>query len=142
MMLALAFSLFSCKKAGLADLEYSGMITGDWLQVNVVKKPDKKTVMWFQVFDQKGNDNIIKGYKNSSDKIGKHPASISRDHFIWILVNDRMEIRLIADSSNKDYQNTDKLRDFLLKFDLDGLEKIKGSKVKAKDLEKYLPKLK
>jgi hypothetical protein len=57
------------------------------------------------------------------------------------MVNDRIEIRVIADGKSNEFQNTGKLKKFIASFDLEGLEKIKGPKLKGKDLEKYMPEL-
>lgn len=139
-VIALLPLAISCKKSGLKDLEYQGLSTFDWLQANV-KKKGGDGVMWFQVFDQVDDKGTLDSYKNTKDKVDKYPAKIFENKWIWLLVNDRIEIRLLADDKSKDYQNTQKLKDFINAFDLSGLEKITGPKIKGKDLEKYIPKL-
>ena len=139
-VLALMPLAFSCKKSGLKDLEYQGLSAFDWLQVNV-KKKGGEGVMWFQVFDQVEDKATIDSYKNAKEKVGKYPAKIFENKWIWVMINDRIEIRLLADDKSKDYQNTQKLKDFLNAFDLAGMEKITGAKLKGKDLEKYITKL-
>ncbi len=140
-VIALMPLAFSCKKSGLKDLEYQGLSSFDWLQANV-KKKGGEGVMWFQVFDQVKDKNIINSYKNDAkEKFGKYPAKIFENKWIWIMVNDRIEIRLLADDKSKEYQNTQRLKDFLSAFDLAGMEKITGPMLKGKDLEKYIPRL-
>ncbi len=143
-IIAFAFSMFSlsgCKKD--TELKYSSLWGMKWVTGNVVQSG--KEVMWFQLFDQadeKDKKKAIKHYENSKDKIaGKYPASIS-DSSIWTLINKRIEIRLIASSKSKAYKNKEKLKQFLMKFDIDGLAKITGDKKKPKELMKYCPKLK
>lgn len=136
----MVLTVFSCKKGEFGDLEYKDVNAFDWLQANV-KKKSGEGVMWFQVFDQVEDKATIEGYKSSAEKVGKYPAKIFENKWIWMMVNDRIEIRLIADDKSKDFQNTEKLKKFILSFDLAGLEKITGPKQKGKDLEKYIPKL-
>lgn len=58
------------------------------------------------------------------------------------MVNNRIEIRLIADDKTREFQDTNKLKKFIETFDLAGMEKISGPRVKGKDLQKFIPKLK
>ena len=128
-----------CK--GKNELQYKSLWGSQWLSGDVVQ--NGKRVMWFQLFDQiEEKDKAIKSYKDNKKKInGKYPATIS-DSMIWILINDRIEIRLMADSKNKAYHGKEKLKKFINMFDLAGLEKISGPKAKTDDLKKYCPKLK
>lgn len=139
-MLALVPLTLSFGADELKELEYQGLIAYDWLQVNVKNKKGDR-VLWFQVFDQADDKSAGESYKNVGEKVGKYPAKILENKWVWIMINDRIEIRLLADDKSKDYQNTQKLKDFLYAFDLSGMEKIKGPKLKGKDLEKYLPRL-
>lgn len=134
-----AFGL-SCMKSGLRNLEYEDVGIHEWVQASVKKKGGDR-VMWFQVFDNVDDSSIKDSYKNSSETFEKYPAKIYADKWIWILVNDRIEIRLIADDASEDYKNTEKLKEFLRAFDLGGMEKVTGPKVAAKDLEKFIPQL-
>ena len=97
--------------------------------------------MWFQVFDNVDDSSIKDSYKNSSETFDGFPAKIYDDKWVWILVNDRIEIRLIADDASEDYKNTEKLKEFLRAFDLSGMKKVSGPKVAAKELEKFIPHL-
>lgn len=135
-----AFSL-SCANSALRNLEYGDVVIHDWIQASVKKKNGPR-VIWFQVFDNLDDASIKESYLNSTDTFGKYPAKIYENKWVWILVNDRIEIRLIADDEADDYQNTDRLKEFLRAFDLAGMEKITGPKVAAKDLEAYIPRLK
>jgi hypothetical protein len=130
----------SCKKGEWKDLEYSDISAFDWLQANV-KKNNGEGVLWFQVFDQVEDTLTIDGYKSSNEKVNKYPAKIFENKWIWLIVNNRIEIRVIADDKSKDFQSTDQLKKFILSFDLAGMQKITGPKLKGKDLEKYIPKL-
>ena len=137
MLLALCVS---CKKADWKDLEYSDTSAFDWFQANVRKKGGA-AVLWFQIFDQIDDKATIDGYRNSTEKVGKYPAKIFENKWIWLMVNNRIEIRLIADDKAKDFQNTERLKKFIQSFDLAGMEKVTGPKLKGKDLEKFIPKL-
>ncbi|MBN1495457.1 MAG: hypothetical protein JXA07_01730 [Spirochaetes bacterium] len=132
--------LMSCKKVDLKELEYQHITRGEYLQA-YVKKKGGGMVLWFQVFDQMDNTSDFKKAKFTSDTIGSYPAKINEDKWIWLLVNDRIEIRLVAFSAVKDFQDTGKLKKFIASFDLAGMEKITGPKLKAADLEKFIPKL-
>ncbi|HNR87944.1 MAG TPA: hypothetical protein PKM65_06355 [Spirochaetota bacterium] len=106
------------------DLEFDQYsTTGTWLQINVLKKGKKDRVMWFQVFDQRNEQSTKDGYASATEKVGKYPAKVAKDSFVWILANN-IEIRLVADDKNKEFKNTDKLKKFLEAFDLAGLEKL------------------
>ncbi len=137
---ALTAMTISCKKSGGKDLEYEGVTLHDWIQASVRKKGGTR-VVWFQVFDNVEDKSVIESYKNTGDTIEKYPAKIYDNKWIWILVNDRIEIRLIADDNEKEYRNTEMLENFLSLFDLKGMEKVTGPKVSAKELEKFIPKL-
>ncbi|MCP4132449.1 MAG: hypothetical protein GY754_15865 [bacterium] len=141
----MSLAVVSCKKSEFKGLKYDGMMADDntdsWLQANVVNKDGKK-VMWFQFFDQVDKKSEIESYKDSSEKVGTFPASVNKDKHVWTLINNRFEIRLIADDESKDYQNTEKLKKFILAFDIDGMSKVAGDKLTAKAMEKFLPKLK
>jgi hypothetical protein len=130
----------SCKKISMKDLEYMNVSANNCYQA-YVKKKGGDIVLWFQVFDNIDDKAVLNSYKNVADKVENYPAKIYKDKWIWLLVNDRMEIRLIADDRSKDFQNTEELKKFIKSFDLDGMAKVKGAKMKAKDLEKFIPKL-
>jgi hypothetical protein len=130
----------SCKGNDLAGLEYADISIGDWLQANVQKKSGER-VMWFQVFDMQNERATIESYADISDKLKKYPAKINNNKWVWILVNKRIEIRLIADDKSKDYQDTEKLKKFLLSFDLAGMEGVTGDKISGKEMQKFLPQL-
>ncbi len=134
-----AFGL-SCANSAFRNLEYEDVSIHDWIQASVKKKNGQR-VIWFQVFDHLDDASIKESYLTSTDTFGKYPAKIYENKWVWILVNDRIEIRLIADDDEDDYQNTDRLKEFLRAFDLAGMEKITGPKVAAGDLEAYIPRL-
>ena len=139
-LMALTISTVSCKKGEWSDLEYSDISASEWLQANV-KKKSGEGVLWFQVFDQVGDALTIDGYKSSGERINAYPAKIYENKWIWLMVNNRIEIRVIADNKSNDFQNTDELKKFILSFDLAGMEKIRGPKLNGKDLEKFMPRL-
>lgn len=130
----------SCKGDNWKDLQYSDISAFDWLQANV-KNTSGEGVLWFQIFDQVDDKATIDGYKTSTEKVGKYPAKIFENKWVWIMVNNRIEIRLIADDKIREFHDTDKLKKFIETFDLAGMEKITGPKVKGKDLQKFIPKL-
>jgi hypothetical protein len=134
----------SCKKLSMKDLEYMNVSAKDCYQA-YVKKKGGDIVLWFQVYDNSGDNKndkaILNSYKNVADKVENYPAKIYKDKWIWLLVNNRMEIRLIADDKSRDFQNTDELKKFIKSFDLDAMAKVTGPKMKAKDLEKFIPKI-
>ncbi len=134
-----AVCMVGCNK-GLKDLRYSNISTFDWLQANVTNK-NGENVLWFQVFDQEGDAKTIEGYKNAKDRIAEYPAKIYDNKWIWMMVNNRIEIRLIADDKSKEFQSNDKLKEFILAFDCAGLARVTGPKLKGSDLKKYIPKL-
>jgi hypothetical protein len=140
MLCALIVSISACKKNQFKDLVYGDVTTTDWLQAGV-KKKNGESVLWFQVFDQKENSGIADSYRTTEKKVDNYPAKIFDNKWIWLLVNDRIEIRLIADDKSVEFKNNDKLRDFILTFDLSGMEKVTGPALKGKDLEKFIPKL-
>ncbi|HNR87335.1 MAG TPA: hypothetical protein PKM65_03250 [Spirochaetota bacterium] len=130
-----------CGKGSYGGLKYGDIVPGDWLQANVVDAKTMKRAMWFQIFDQKGDDSIVSYYKKSSETVAGYPANVNKDKWIWILINNRIEIRLLADDEHPDFQKTEKLAEFLKRFDLTGLSKIDGAKVQGSALRKYMPKL-
>lgn len=138
----IGLSLMSCKKNEFAGYKYDSFTASDdpgsFLAVQVLGKNGKQAC-WFHMLDQVGQDNSL--YTNSSEKVGKYPASISQDNHVWILVNNRFEIRLVADSESEVFKNTEMLKKFLMSFDLQGLEGIQGGKVSPKVLAKYIPQL-
>jgi hypothetical protein len=138
-MVVMSFGL-SCKKTSWNDLEYSDINYFEWLQANV-KKKGGEGVLWFQVFDLSNDKATADSYKNTNDKIENYPAKIFANKWIWILINNRIEIRLVADDKSKEFQDTDKLKKFILSFDLSGMENVKGPKLKGKDFEKFIPKM-
>jgi hypothetical protein len=137
----MAGAFLACKGGG-DQLEYSGVSAYDWVQANVQVKANKQAAMWFQLFDQADNEAAVKGYQNASEKMDKYPASIFANKFVWILVNNRFEIRLMADDKSPEYQNTEKLKGFLRRFDLAGMEGYTGAKLSGEELRKFIPKLK
>jgi hypothetical protein len=130
----------SCKKVSTKDLEYMNVSANNCYQA-YVKKKGGDIVLWFQVFDNVDDTAVLNSYKNVTDKVENSPAKIYKDKWIWLLVNNRMEIRLIADDKAKNFQSTDELKKFIKNFDLDEMAKVTGPKMKAKDLEKFIPKL-
>jgi hypothetical protein len=130
----------SCKKVSMKDLQYVNVSANNCYQA-YVKKKKGDIVLWFQVFDNVDDKAVINSYKTVSDKIEKYPAKIYKDKWVWVLVNNRMEVRLIADDKAKDFQNTEELTKFVKGFDLEGMEKVTGPKMKAQELEKFVPKL-
>ena len=130
----------SCSSGNWKNLEYSDISAFDWLQASVKNKKGEG-VLWFQVFDQVDDKATIDGYKNSKEKVGKYPAKIFENKWVWMMVNNRIEIRLIADEKNKEFQDTDKLKKFIQSFDLAGMEKVNGRKIKGNEMEKFIPKL-
>lgn len=139
--IALIVSFTSCKKNQFNDLKYGNISSFDWLQAHVLKGEEKKKVAWFQVFDWKENTSIVDGYKGAKEKFEKYPAKIFEDKWIWVLINNRIEIRLLAEDKVQDFQNTGTLKEFLKLFDLKGLEGISGPKLDGSALRKYIPKL-
>ncbi len=137
----IVLSIGSCKKDKFTNLEYASISTYDWLQANVQKEDTRERVLWFQVFDQVENQSIVEGYKSSRDSVAGYPAKIFKDKWIWLLVNNRIEIRLLAEDTVKDFQDTEKLKEFIKAFDLNGMEKIRGDKVDGKNLQQFIPKL-
>lgn len=137
-----SFGVFgvSCKKVSMKDLQYVNVSANNCYQA-YVKKKKGDIVLWFQVFDNVDDKAVINSYKTVSDKIDKYPAKIYKDKWVWVLVNNRMEVRLIADDKAKDFQNSEELTKFIKEFDLDGMEQVTGPKMKAQELEKFVPKL-
>jgi hypothetical protein len=130
----------SCKKVSMKDLQYVNVSANNCYQA-YVKKKKGDIVLWFQVFDNVDDKAVINSYKTVSDKIEKFPAKIYKDKWVWVLINNRMEVRLIADDKAKDFQNSEELTKFIKEFDLGGMEKVTGPKMKAQELEKFIPKL-
>ncbi|MCB1160289.1 MAG: hypothetical protein H7A25_13500 [Leptospiraceae bacterium] len=143
LLLFISIFVLGLVACGPAPLKYSRVSTlGTFLSADV--QQGSKRVMWFQMFDQVGNASVIDSYKTATQKVvdGKYPAKVSENNHIWLLVGNRFEIRLIADSKNKVFQNTKKLEEFLKSFDLAGLEGItQADKMASSLLEKYIPRL-
>ena len=120
------------------ELKYNKLTSGSWIAADV--NMGKTRVLYFQVFDRKGESDKLKAeFKKSVKIFNKYPAIISNDTYIYTAINDRFQIRLVA--YGKAYRNTAKLKNFLEKFDLKGLEKVKGVKLMGRELKKYIPKL-
>jgi hypothetical protein len=130
----------SCKKNDIKDLEYKGTYKKKYVEAYVYNK-DGAMVLWFQVLDQIDDKSSIAIYKKAIDKVDKYPAKIYKDRSIWLLVNNRIEIRVTADDTAKNFQDTDELKKFIKLFDLAGMENVTGPKLKAEELEKFIPKL-
>jgi hypothetical protein len=130
----------SCKKNDIKDLEYKGTYKKKYVEAYVYNK-DGAMVLWFQVLDQIDDKSSIAYYKKAIDKVDKYPAKIYKDRSIWLLVNNRIEIRVTADDTAKNFQDTDELKKFIKLFDLAGMENVTGPKLKAEELEKFIPKL-
>jgi hypothetical protein len=129
----------SCKKNDIKELEYQQISTTKYLQAYVRKQG--KMVLWFQVFDQVNDKSAFNTYKDKAVKIDKYPAKINENKWIWMLVNNRIEIRLVAYDASKDFQDTDELIKFIKLFDLAGMEQVTGKKLDGKDLQQFIPKL-
>lgn len=138
---ALSITIVSCKKGEWSDLEYSEVSADGWLQANVKKKKSGEGVLWFQVFDQVEDSLTVEGYRSSPERISSYPAKIYENKWVWLMVNNRIEIRVIADSKSNDFQDTDTLKKFILSFDLAGMKRIRGPKLNGKALEKFMPRL-
>lgn len=139
--LALSGLLFlSCKKIDSNDLEYQHITKKEHLQA-YVKKKGGMMVLWFQVYDRSDGTDEFKRIQEPAVEIEGYPAKIREDHSIFMLVNDRMEIRLTAFGAVKDFQDTGKLEQFIRLFDLSGMAKVTGPKLKADELEKFIPVL-
>lgn len=110
--------LFSCGQA-LPDLKYDKITHMSWVQADVHSKSEGSRVLWFQFFDRIDEDP---DYSNASDEVNGHPARISQNNSIWMLINDRFEIRLIADNETELYQDTEKLIEFIQAFDFRSME--------------------
>jgi hypothetical protein len=136
-----AGSFPACKGDG-NSLEYSGISAYDWVQAYVYMKANKQAVMWFTLSDQIDNEAAVKGYRDATETMDKYPASIFENRFVWILVNNRFEIRLTAEDKSSEYQNTEKMKNFLRRFDLAGMEGYAGPKLSGEELRKFIPKLK
>ena len=138
----IGLSFVSCKKNEFAGFKYDSFTASDdpgsFLAVQVLDKNGKQAC-WFHMLDQVGQDNS--SYTNSTEKVGKYPASISPNNHVWILVNNRFEIRLVADSETEVFKNTEMLKKFLMSFDLAGLEAVQGDKISPKAMAKFIPQL-
>ncbi|MBN1532636.1 MAG: hypothetical protein JXA20_08240 [Spirochaetes bacterium] len=137
----IAGAFTACKEGG-DSLEYSSISAYDWVQANVQLKQNKQAVMWFTLFDQIDNEAAVKGYQKETERVDRYPASIFDNKFVWILVNNRFEIRLTSEDKSPEYQNTEKLKGFLRRFDLAGMEGYSGPKLSGEELRKFIPKLK
>jgi hypothetical protein len=133
--------LFACKSEVDQGIEYSGVNTFDWVQANVNSRATKKGVLWFQLFDQVNEPGVLKGYQKAPDRVDNYPASIFAGKFIWMLVGNRFEIRLMSDEASPDYQDTEKLKGFIRRFDLKGMENYKGPKLTGDKMKEFIPKL-
>lgn len=121
------------------DLSYDRITTGKWVGANVVSKKASNRVMWFQFFDQQGEKNT---YTKTKKKVLGFPAKVFDNKHIWILINDRFEIRLMADSKEESYQDNEKLTAFLSAFDLEAMKSYTGKeRVPATELRKWIPKI-
>lgn len=139
----LAFSglfFLSCKKIDINDLEYQHITKKEHLQA-YVKKKGGMMVLWFQVYDRPDGTDEFKRIQEPTVEIEGHPAKIREDHSIIMMVNERIEIRLTAFGAVKDFQDTGKLEQFIRLFDLSGMAKVTGPKLKADELEKFIPVL-
>jgi hypothetical protein len=140
--ISLAASLPMCKKNEFRSYRYDSYTASDdvdsFLGVTILDKDGKRAV-WFHMLDQAGND--VSSYDNARDKVGQWPAMVSENVHVWILVNRRFEIRLMAADESDDFKDTEKLKKFLMSFDLDGLSKVPGEKISPREMAKYLPKL-
>ena len=127
-LLVAALLLSACNSSGgsgsvdLDDLEYGRVSAFSFLQADVHEAGTDNRVIWFQVFDQKDDQDTIDSYKGRSDPDLPYPAKVAKDMHVWMLIGDRFEIRLIGDSNAPAYRNTRKLKDFILSFDLDAME--------------------
>lgn len=136
----LSFVAISCKKIDLTQLEYKGLHKKVYLEAYVIKKGGNM-VLWFQVLDRIDEKDNINSYKTESARVGKYPAKIIKDKSVWLLVNNRIEVRVTADDTAMDFQNTDKLKNFITVFDLGKMEKVTGPKLDVEELEKFIPVL-
>jgi hypothetical protein len=130
----------SCKKNDINQLQYKQITKKDFLQAYVDKKGGEM-VLWFQVLDQVDGKSTFNKIREKTIEIDKYPAKIKENQWIIMLVNNRIEIRLSAYTASKDFQDTDELKTFIKLFDLAGMEKITGPKLKPDELEKFIPKL-
>lgn len=130
----------ACKKIDVKDLRYLRINKNKFLEA-YVNKNGGGVVLWFQVHDRINEKTIIDSYNNIKTEIDKYPAKIYKDNSLCLLVNKRIEIRLTAMDNVKDFQDTDKLIKFIKLFDLAGMEKVTGPKLKPEELEKFMPKL-
>lgn len=105
------------------------------------RKKSGESVLWFQVFDQVGDAMTVDGYRNSGDRINTYPAKIYENRWVWMKVNNRIEIRVIANSKSNDIQETVVLKKFILSFDLSVMKRFRGPRLKGKDHEKFMPGL-
>jgi hypothetical protein len=141
-MLCLAVAAGSCKKEGFSGFAYAGMMAENkadsWLQTDVLDDNGKK-VMWFQLFDQVDKKDSIESYKSSEQKVGKYPADVNENKWIWMVVADRFEIRLIAEDKSS-FANTQKLTEFLMAFDFAAMEKAPAEKMTPEQMKAFLPK--
>jgi len=130
----------ACKKNDPEKMRYS-ITSKDKILDGYAFNKEGKRVLWIQIIDQVDNKAAIDSYKKSTVKIENYPAMINKNEWIFLLVNDRIEVHLFADKVSKDFQDADELMKFIKLFDLAGMEKISGPRVKGEVLEKFLPKL-
>ena len=127
----------NCRHPEYRNLLYRQLGADSFLHGDVNKGGVR--VMWFQMFDQVGNASILTGYRKAKQKVGPFPAKLMENKWVWMLVNDRLEIRLVADHKSKEFQSTAKLKEFLLSFDIPEMKKVSGPKMRTQDLQKFLP---
>jgi hypothetical protein len=130
----------ACKKTDPKDLAYQDIYKNKYLEAHV-KNKDGIKVLWIQILDRIDHKSVPDSYKNEKNKIDKYPAKIHKDQSVSLLVNNRMEVRVIAYGKAKDFHDTDELIKFIKLFDLAGMEELTGPKQKAEELEKFIPKL-
>ena len=114
---------------------------GEFLGANVKIKGEEKDVFWFHFLDNEGDADAIGFYDNAPDKVDKYPANITENENIYMLIADRFEIRIVADSENDKFKNTQKLKDFINQFDLDAMEAFDGEKLNGEGLRQFIPTL-
>jgi hypothetical protein len=139
-LLFLSCSSYQNYNENVKNPKYSDIECSDWLQIEVSRQDGVK-ILFFQVFDQIGDIEIINSYKNQNDRFRNYPAKIEENQFIWILVNNRFEIRLIIETDSNEYHNTEKLKQFLSKFNYSEMEKSYFNKLNCEELKKFIPVL-
>ncbi len=141
--LAMMFSYAQDDRIDLSELKYGRVSAYSFVQADVHQKSDDQKVIWFQLFDRLDDKDTAGSYSQSHVKrLDKYPAKIAENMHIWILIGNRFEIRLMGDSKAPEYRNTARLRNFIMKFDLKGMEKYDGPLLKGQEMVKFLPVLK